>query len=164
MICCWLMSLTTAAQDKSVAAKYADLPIMVNDFAGLEHLFTQFNDTTYVVNFWATWCSPCVKELPYFEQLNEEWADQKIKVILVSLDFESQIRTRLMKFLEKKQLQSSVAVLCQPNANEWIDKVDPSWSGSIPATLVYNSHKREFYEQEFADYEELVSIVKSFIK
>ena len=150
------------AQEK--LAEFADLPLVVTDYAGLEPLFQQRNDTTYVVNFWATWCGPCIKELPYFERLNREWKDKKVKVVLVSLDFKSQIRTRLMKFLEKKQLESEVVVLHQSNANDWIDKVDPSWSGSIPATLVYNRQKRAFYEQEFYNYEELVSIVKSFIK
>ena len=148
----------------SVAAEFADLPFIVSDYKGLEHLFTKNNDTTYVINFWATWCGPCIKELPYFERLNDELQDQKLKVILVSLDFKNQIRTRLVRFVEKKDLHSEVVVLHQPNANEWIDKVDPSWSGSIPATLVYNRQKREFYEQEFYDYKELESIVKSFIK
>ncbi|MEO1517994.1 MAG: TlpA disulfide reductase family protein [Bacteroidota bacterium] len=161
----FLLPLTQSAGAQTEGlADFSDLPFLVSDYAGLEHLFQQKNDTTYIINFWATWCAPCVKELPYFEQLGQQYKGQKVKVILISLDFKKQIRTRLVKFLDKKKIQSQVVVLSQPNANEWIGKVDPSWSGSIPATLVYNRQKREFYEQEFYDFAELESIVKSFIK
>jgi thiol-disulfide isomerase/thioredoxin len=44
-------------------------------------------DTIYVVNFWATWCKPCVEELPIFDSLNLEVKGQAIKVLLVNLDF-----------------------------------------------------------------------------
>ncbi len=106
------------------------------------------NDTTYVVNFWATWCSPCVKEIDYFEELHRNDQLKNIKVILVSLDFPNQVKERLIPFLEKKNITASVMLMTDLNYNTWIDQVDPSWSGAIPATLIYNKKNRVFLEKE----------------
>lgn len=106
------------------------------------------NDTTYVVNFWATWCSPCVKEIDYFEELHRNDQLKNIKVILVSLDFPNQVKERLIPFLEKKNITASVMLMTDLNYNTWIDQVDPSWSGVIPATLIYNKKNRVFLEKE----------------
>ncbi|MEE9462041.1 MAG: TlpA disulfide reductase family protein [Bacteroidales bacterium] len=131
-----------------------------NDFE--PHLHLQ-NDTTYLVNFWASWCTPCVEELPAIERVGEEYKHQKVKVLLVSLDFPGQIETRLLPFLEKNEIRSEVLVLNDPNANKWIDSVDPSWSGSIPATLIYRGNDRTFHEGAY-NYEDLKRIVEQKIK
>lgn len=138
--------------------------IPVYDFKGFEPLLHINNDTTYVVNFWATWCKPCVAELPYFEQLNEQYKNQKVKVLLVSLDFSTQIEKKLNPFLERKQLKSEVVVLDDPDANGWIDKVDPKWSGAIPATVIYQGDKRAFYEESFEHYEDLEKVFTAIYK
>ncbi|HMT29948.1 MAG TPA: TlpA disulfide reductase family protein [Bacteroidia bacterium] len=131
----------------------------------LEGIMNSKSDTTIVINFWATWCAPCVKELPHFEQIGKENKNNKIKIILVSLDFKSQFEIRLKKFVSEKNLSSAVYLLDEPDYNTWIDKVSPSWNGSIPATLVINSKKgiREFYEKEFT-YSELAAIVNPLIQ
>ena len=49
------------------------------------------SDTVYVVNFWATWCKPCVEELPDFEKANQDFATQKVKVLLVTMDFKEDL-------------------------------------------------------------------------
>lgn len=130
------------------------------DFDKLEYFLNKKNDTTYVVNFWATWCVPCVEELPYFEKLNAEYKDKKVKVLLVSLDMPKMIESRLLPFIEEKKLQSDVVLLRDPDANSWIGKVSPDWSGAIPATIIYKNDERKFYEQSFT-YEELEKEVKA---
>src|SRR5665213_2095598 len=93
-------------------------------------------DTTFVVNFWATWCVPCVHELHYFTELDSACAGKKIKVILVSNDFKNEIQTKLIPFIEKRKIKTEVLFLDETNDNEWIPKVDKQWQGNIPATLI----------------------------
>lgn len=118
------------------------------DRTGLLELIGSISDTTYVINFWATWCAPCVKEIPYFEELHRAQGDIPPRVHLVSLDFPDQAVTRLIPFLESKGITAPVYLMTDMNYNGWIDLVDPSWSGAIPATLIFNSRKRLFLEEE----------------
>jgi thiol-disulfide isomerase/thioredoxin len=151
------ISTTITAQNKEIYS------IEVYNFEQLETLLQQKNNTTYVVNFWATWCAPCVKELPYFLALDEEHADKNIEVILVSLDFPAKLDSKLKPFVVKNRVKSPVILLDAPNENEWIPKVDKSWSGALPATVIYNKNKRSFYEQSFTQ-EELYKEVNKFVK
>ena len=130
------------------------------DFKTLQPLLHQENDTTYVINFWATWCKPCVEELPFFEMINEKYADEKLKVILVSLDFPDQLESRIIPFIKTRNIRSKVIFLDDGNANEWIPKVNTEWSGAIPATIIYNKKQRDFREGAFtyAELEEKVSL------
>ena len=132
-------------------------------FDDFEELMSR-TDKVYVLNFWATWCAPCIKELPYFEALGQKYDPSELEVILVSIDFKNQLEKRLKPFVKKKELQSQVVHLADPKPNKWIDRVDESWSGAIPATYVYSGDKHKFYEQEFHSIEELENIIKPFLK
>lgn len=115
-----------------------------------------------VVNFWATWCAPCVKELPYFEKLNQN--DKNVKVILVSMDFDLDPNpAKVNRFVERKKILSKVVILAEENPNDWIDKIDKTWSGALPSTLVINptNGKRKFVQGELkeGDLEKLVQEV-----
>ena len=138
-----------------------DIPVM--NFTQFEKYLHQNNDTTYVVNFWATWCIPCRKELPAFQKAHEKYLNQKVRILLISLDMPTQKETSLIPFLAKNNITAKVILLDDPASNVWIDKVDPSWSGSVPATLIYNSGFREFFEQEF-DEASINSIIEKTIK
>lgn len=131
-------------------------------FDSFEHILNQESDTTYLINFWATWCGPCVKELPYIEGLVDLYNDKKYKSILVSLDFEKQIESKLIPFLNKNEIKSDVVVLLDGKSSKWIDRVDPSWSGAIPITIIYNKNKREFFEEQFHSTEELIEIIDPY--
>jgi len=133
----------------------------VYDFQGIKHFLYQSDEKVYVVNFWATWCAPCVKELPYFEQLQENYKTN-IEVLLISLDFPNQLESKLKPFLEKKQIKSKVIVLDDVDMNAWIPKIDSNWDGAIPVTLIYNSKKRQFYAQSFT-YDQLQDEVQKFL-
>ncbi len=124
-----------------------------------EYINNEEEDITYVVNFWATWCAPCVKEMPYFEALNKKYKDENVKVVLVSLDFKND--SRLANFIDKKGIKSEVIYFNEKNPNAWIPKISEKWSGSIPATLVVNKYDgyREFYEQSFHSLKEVEAIL-----
>jgi thiol-disulfide isomerase/thioredoxin len=132
-------------------------------FGQFEPFLHKQNDSIYVINFWATWCVPCRKELPVFERIGVKYRDEKIKVLLVSLDFPKQLQSQLIPFVNLNKLKSEIVLLNEPNANDWIDKVDPKWSGSIPFTLIYGKGFKESYEHSFTN-NELDSIINSKIK
>ena len=120
------------------------------------------DDKTYIVNFWATWCAPCVKELPYFEKIKQNYNSKNVEVLLVSLDFPKQVEKKLIPFINRKQLKSEVVLLNDDNENFWIPEIDKNWSGAIPATLIYNKYKRKFFEKSF-DYESLENELTTFL-
>jgi len=128
----------------------------------LQKRMTKGKDTVYVVNFWATWCAPCIKELPYFERFSKEHKLKPVKVLLVSLDLKSKYETGVKPFVKRMKLQSEVFLLNEKDQQAYIDKIEPSWSGAIPATLVYNAKtkKRKFLEKELS-YPELLTLYKS---
>lgn len=144
----------------SFSAKAQDL-ISFKSYEELNTYLKENNSKPLVVNFWATWCAPCVKELPYFEKLNQE--NPNVKVILVSLDFEKQVENKLKPFLKKKKYTSTAIYLADKDYNTWLPKIDRNWSGSIPATLIINQDKKVFAEQEFSNYEELNTFVNQSI-
>lgn len=146
----------------AVVIQAGNRQIPVIDFQGLKPLFQQEDSEVHVINFWATWCAPCVKELPYFERIAIAYANKGVEVTLVSLDFPSMWEKRLPAFLEKQSIQAPVVVLDDPDQNTWIPEVSPDWSGAIPATLIYTSGRREFYEKTF-EAAELEALIESFL-
>lgn len=123
---------------------------------GLNDLETRLEngaDTTFVVNFWATWCGPCVKELPFFEKLGEKRMNEKFAVLLVSLDFPNQLESKVIPFVKRKALKSDVLLMDEDNPNAWIPKISEAWSGALPATLFVNAQKktRHFHEGSFKE-------------
>lgn len=146
--------------EKEVVNETSDLKVY--NFTEMEPLLHKTGDKVYVVNFWATWCAPCVKELPYFEKVTEDYANKDVEVLLVSLDFSKQYETKLIPFIKTHQLKSEVVALNDPDSNAWIPKVDPDWSGSIPATIIYKGSTRKFFEKSFT-YEELQTEINQFL-
>ncbi len=101
------------------------------------------SDTVLVVNFWATWCAPCVAELPAFEKLHQRYSNEKVQVILVSNDFKKQIETKLKRFVRKEKLKSQVVFMDESSADIWINLVSPDWSGGIPSTMIISKRKNK---------------------
>jgi thiol-disulfide isomerase/thioredoxin len=119
----------------------------------LERLLSQRSDNIIVINFWATWCGPCVKELPLFESLTAE-SRPGVKVILVSLDLDLDPNPdKVYRFVSKKNIHSEVWLLDAPDPNAWINKIESQWSGALPATLLINRRtgKRKFIGEAVHD-------------
>ncbi len=133
-------------------------------FDELAPLFSLANDTAYVINFWATWCKPCVAELPYFERLTVEFAERPVRVVLVSLDFPDQIESKLISFVRARQLRSEVVVLLDERFNDWIPRVDASWGGAIPVTHAHRGMRKVFHPRAFRSYDELRRLVEGLLR
>ena len=141
------------------APSYSQAPEVL-DFEQLEEKWSKSNDTLYVINYWATWCIPCIKELPDFIKLDQEMKTEKFKMILVSLDFPSQADSRVLPFIQKNNITSEVIIL-DDDANVWIDKVNKSWDGDIPATQFIQNNNKEFYNEQLS-HERLLQIVNKY--
>lgn len=137
--------------------------VRVLTFDELSPHLNQKNDTVYLVNFWATWCAPCVAELPAIGEVEKKYAGKKFKVLLVSLDMPGQLNNRLIPFIEARKIRSEVVLLNDPNQNRWIDLVDKNWSGEIPFTVIYSKNFRETYSKTFT-FNALDSIINRKIK
>ena len=148
----FLLSLNSVAQVREVK------------FNTIDSLLHQSPDVPIVMNFWATWCKPCVQELPYFEELNKNYSASGLKVVMVSLDFIRELETRVKPFVQKNNMSSEVLLLNEPDYNSWINLVDSSWSGAIPATVIIWKGKKIFFEKEFSSYSELENSIKPYIQ
>ncbi len=113
------------------------------------------SDSVLIVNFWATWCAPCVEELSYFQTVTEKYASQQVKLLLVSMDFKEAYPGKIAAFAKKKRYKAEIVWLDETNADIFCPKIDPKWSGAIPATLVVNKKNghRSFYDGQLSEKE-----------
>lgn len=122
-------------------------------------------DTIYVVNYWATWCIPCVKELPALEKIQEQYKDKPVKVLLVSFDFKEQYPEQLEKWVQQKQLKSEVVWMNESVPDEFIPRLNNDWSGSLPATtILYKRKAYRYFTEASVTYKELDGIIHPLLK
>jgi thiol-disulfide isomerase/thioredoxin len=140
-----------------------DINLEVFDFNGFKKFLTQNDDKIHVINFWATWCAPCVNELPFFEKINTQFANKNVEVVLVSLDFPHLYESKLKPFIIENHIKSKVIALDDVDMNTWIPQVNKDWSGSIPATIIYKNNDSKFFEKSFT-YETLENEILKFLK
>ena len=157
----FFIGISQVSGQRPAASYYKSGMAFYEKFEEIEPLFHLDSDTTYIINFWATWCKPCVEELPYFEEFTEKHIKSKYKVILVSLDFPKQIDSRLVPYVKENKLQSEVVVLLDGKFNNWIDKVSPEWDGAIPVSYIYKRDKVTFVPEAVESLQELENIVDS---
>jgi thiol-disulfide isomerase/thioredoxin len=107
------------------------------------------SDRVKVINFWATWCAPCIKEMPLFEKLHAERPDVEVTLVSMDLDLDPNPE-KVYKFIDRKKIKSNVLILDERDPNSWIDKIDKKWTGALPATIIINGQtgKRKFIERE----------------
>jgi thiol-disulfide isomerase/thioredoxin len=124
----------------------------------LENRIKQGKDTVYVVNFWATWCKPCVRELPEFEKFKTAVKGKPVKVILISTDLKSKLISGVQPFVKSHQLTGEIYLLNEL-PNSYNEKISADWTGALPGTLIVKNGKKKFHEAAYT-YDELVAAVK----
>jgi thiol-disulfide isomerase/thioredoxin len=144
--------------------KIAPVRASVN-YDQLKEIIEKNDDKLYVVNFWATWCRPCIEELPHFLEVSSAYENQApFQMILVSLDKAELLETDVAKMITKLNIDNDVYLLDDnKRMNYWISAVDSTWSGAIPATVFYkNGQKLHFTEGQLTK-EELNTIIQQHL-
>ena len=138
-------------------------PIEKWKIAQLEAYIKQ-SDKPLIVNFWATFCKPCVEEIPYFQSLAKKYEKEGIKLLLVSLDLK-EAYPNIKEFASKHQFRAPIVYLNETNADIFCPKVDEKWSGAIPASLFVNNKTgyRKFFEEQIPE-EKLEKEIKALTK
>ena len=121
--------------------------------------------TPLIINMWATWCLPCIEELPYFQKEVAEHSKDSLQLILVSLDFKESFPSGIVKFMNKRKITAPVVWLDETNADYFCPKIDAKWSGAIPATLFINNKTgyRKFVEGKISP-EQLKKEIRAVLK
>jgi thiol-disulfide isomerase/thioredoxin len=122
------------------------------------------SDSILVINFWATFCKPCNEEIPYFQTTVNKYKDQKVKLLLVSLDLKDEYPDKIRLFAEKNNYTNQIVWLNETNADYFCPKVDKKWMGGIPSTLIINPKTgyRKFFEQQLKQEQFETELKKAF--
>jgi thiol-disulfide isomerase/thioredoxin len=132
--------------------------IQVIKFDTLKQCIYNKSDTFYVVNFFASWCKPCIKEMPELLSCAKAIKNSNIKLVFVSLDLKNN-QGKLLQIVQQYNLQN-VYLLDETNANNWINKIDKHWSGAIPATLIVKNGKHKKFIADAISCETLFKFTK----
>lgn len=110
--------------------------------------FSNKSDTVYVINFWATFCKPCVAEIPDFIKIADKYKSQKVKLVLVSVDLPSFYPNKIAAFAKQHNFKTNIAWLNETDADYFCPMIDSGWSGAIPATVIVNAKTgyKKFWE------------------
>lgn len=133
---------------------------IIQHFSQLEEMLDTHKDKLVVLNFWATTCPPCIKEMPHFKDLENKYKSGEVKVLLVNLDRERDFEKRVLPFIEKHQIVTEVLMLADENYSAWTDKIDSTWYGALPATLISKDGERKFRFGLYEAYQDLENDVK----
>lgn len=127
----------------------------------LQDKITNSDKSLTIVNFWATWCKPCIEEMPYFEELDQ--SSENIKVYLVSVDFQNQL-DRVKAFIKKRAVTSQVLFLNEKDPDNYMPKISKEWTGAIPATLFVNAMGKTYFHEKAFGKEELFETAKKYVQ
>src|SRR4051812_30300295 len=101
--------------------------------------YSKKNDSVYVINFWATFCVPCIAEIPFMQDIIKKYEDKKVKLLLVSLDLASAYPAKIRSFAKERSITATIAWLNETDADYFCNMVNKKWSGVIPATIIVNA-------------------------
>lgn len=128
---------------------------ILDDFSDLQSIIDAEGDELLVLNFWSTYCPPCIKEMPLFKKLELEYQDKNVRVLLISLDDAAKLESRIYPFVKKHNIEPEIMILKDQNYTKWTEKIDTSWYGALPATLIIKEKSRHFRFGSYETYDDL---------
>ena len=118
-----------------------------------------------VLNLWATWCAPCVAEMPEFVKLHNEYKDKGVKIVAISADDTSEVNTLVARFVRDKGLPFEIGVMDTDDPQQFIDLINKEWPGTLPSTFVYDKTGKLIYSRfKIIDRAELLKAVEGALK
>lgn len=162
LLSCLLCTCAPSPSPPLPALGTATTPLVYDKFEQVAGLFAQTNDTTYVINLWATWCKPCREELPFLQDLATSEATEKLAVVLVSLDTDAAAIARIPPFLNDVAPDLPAIVLTEDDA-VWGKTIDRVWASNLPTTIIYRGDLRFVYRRNFRTYNDLRAALDPFI-
>ena len=150
-----VFSITTANAQEIKKWKVQDLEAAIKNA-----------DKPTIINFWATFCKPCIEELPYFQETAKKYDSAGVQLILVSLDLPQAYPKKISAFAAKNKIKAPIVFLDETNADLFCPRVDPNWSGAIPASLFINNKTgyKKFFEDRLSKEQvekEIISMINS---
>ncbi len=153
------LNVSCTSKERSVNATIE----VLGQFSELQAMIDAGDHEVVILNFWSTTCAPCIKEMPHFNKLQTEYQSKKVRIILVSLEKAKRLETHIHPFVKKLGIIPEVVVLTDPNYNIWTDKIDTSWYGALPATVMLKGEKRKFRFGSYKTYQELQTDVDELL-
>ncbi len=137
-------------------------PVEPIDRAGLKQLVTRRNGKILFLNIWATWCAPCVEEFPDLIKLAKSYPESEVEVIGISADYPDEVESKILPFMRKHNVPFRIYVAKFDHQEEFINSVNPSWSGALPASLVIDARgKQRYFSVGAGTFEKFKTIVDS---
>ena len=108
-------------------------PISAEEF---RQLIAHYRGQAILVNFWATWCAPCVKEIPEIVKLREKYKERGLRVIAVSMDEPEELETGVRPFVTRR-FPNFISYLCRESDHDkFASVVDPAWNEIMPTNFL----------------------------
>ena len=153
-----------AEKAKALSTSKAVLSVAPIDEAGLKKLISERNGRVLLLNIWATWCAPCVAEFPDLVKLSQTCDTTAVEVVAISADYPDEVDTKIIPFLKRTNVSFRVYVAQFEHQEDFINAVSRSWSGALPASLIYDSlgTERLFHvgQQSYDDFKHEVDKIK----
>ena len=135
----------------------------VSSLNQIDSLKSSYDGNVILVNFWASWCKPCVEEFPDLLKLRNDFSGKGLKIVFISLDFPEDINTKLIPFLKKNNVDFTTFQCNFKNTEDLMDYFDKKWDGAIPATFIFDrkgvlrskivgSKSYDFYQGEISKF------------
>ncbi len=140
-----------ASQNQSPFLSSADTarnqfgPVNPIDQAGLKKLVTERNGKVLFLNIWATWCAPCVEEFPDLIKLARSYPESEVEVVGISADYPDEVESKILPFIRRQDVPFRIYVAKFDHQEDFINSVNSSWSGALPASLVYDAQGKQRY-------------------
>ena len=128
ILACLILAGLTYGQDVKSIGKIDELKTIMDSNKG----------KVVLVNFWATWCKPCVKEFPELVKLYNDYKDKGFAMVFISADVPEEVKTKVIPFLNKQGVDFATYYNGFDKPEDLINYIDKDWQGAIPSTYIYD--------------------------